>query len=255
MARTADQKALSRAQQLASNGAPREQIWNDTGWFQGVDGKWRFEIDDSVSRMTGERYGTLDEILDHPQLYDAYPKLAEVRTANEGAMQSSGGFQRARERRTGWGGGGPVVHEPARIDILGPNEGSRRKTALHEVQHGIQDTEGFAAGGNARDFIPQEVHDQLSALKAQRDELRARYRYGDRAEYRALDSQLVEKMRSILRPANENAFAHYRRLAGEVEARNVERRRNMTAAQRVRRAPWMTVLAAHWAMCSVYLQV
>lgn len=52
MARTADQEALSRAQQLAQSGAPREQVWNDTGWFQGVDGKWRFEIDDSAATVT-----------------------------------------------------------------------------------------------------------------------------------------------------------------------------------------------------------
>jgi len=51
MARTADQEALSRAQQLAQSGSPREQIWNDTGWFQGVDGKWRFEIDDSAATV------------------------------------------------------------------------------------------------------------------------------------------------------------------------------------------------------------
>ncbi len=51
MARTADQEALSRAQQLAQSGSPREQIWNDTGWFQGVDDKWRFEIDDSAATV------------------------------------------------------------------------------------------------------------------------------------------------------------------------------------------------------------
>lgn len=46
-ARTADRAALTRAQEMAASGASRDEIWANTGWFQGVDGKWRFEIDDS----------------------------------------------------------------------------------------------------------------------------------------------------------------------------------------------------------------
>lgn len=47
LAKTADQAALAKAEEMAAKGAPKDAIWNETGWFQGVDGKWRFEIDDS----------------------------------------------------------------------------------------------------------------------------------------------------------------------------------------------------------------
>lgn len=45
LAKTADQEALARAERLAAEGADRNAIWNETGWFQGPDQKWRFEID------------------------------------------------------------------------------------------------------------------------------------------------------------------------------------------------------------------
>jgi len=56
LAKTADHSALGRAEDMAAQGMPREQIWNDTGWFQGVDGKWRFEIDDSGVRLSDHYY-------------------------------------------------------------------------------------------------------------------------------------------------------------------------------------------------------
>jgi DNA-binding CsgD family transcriptional regulator len=46
-AKTADKAALARAQNMEAEGASRDDIWDATGWFKGVDGKWRFEIDDS----------------------------------------------------------------------------------------------------------------------------------------------------------------------------------------------------------------
>ena len=49
LAKTADQAKLAQAEKMAAEGAPREQIWSQTGWFQGPDKKWRFGIDDSNS--------------------------------------------------------------------------------------------------------------------------------------------------------------------------------------------------------------
>ncbi len=45
-AKTADLSALGRAHELLTQGADAKKIWDETGWFQGADGKWRFEIDD-----------------------------------------------------------------------------------------------------------------------------------------------------------------------------------------------------------------
>lgn len=40
-------KELETAKTMTASGADPRQIWKDTGWFQGKDGHWRWEIDDS----------------------------------------------------------------------------------------------------------------------------------------------------------------------------------------------------------------
>lgn len=46
-ARTADSTALRRAEALEKSGTDNETIRQETGWYRGMDGQWRFEIDDS----------------------------------------------------------------------------------------------------------------------------------------------------------------------------------------------------------------
>ena len=36
-AKTADLAKLAKAEEMTATGLPREQIWNETGWFQGPD--------------------------------------------------------------------------------------------------------------------------------------------------------------------------------------------------------------------------
>jgi len=48
-AKTADLAKLATAEKMAAEGAERRAIWDATGWFQGADGKWRFEIPDNAS--------------------------------------------------------------------------------------------------------------------------------------------------------------------------------------------------------------
>lgn len=39
---TADKEALAKAQQMIAQGVDPAQVWKETGWGKGVDGKWRF---------------------------------------------------------------------------------------------------------------------------------------------------------------------------------------------------------------------
>ena len=58
-ANRADQEALARAEELERAGTDAEQIRQETGWFRGADGLWRFEIDDSTMEYdpTGDLRG------------------------------------------------------------------------------------------------------------------------------------------------------------------------------------------------------
>ena len=41
-AKGADLKQMEAAQELANRGLSRDEIWSKTGWFEDVDGKWKF---------------------------------------------------------------------------------------------------------------------------------------------------------------------------------------------------------------------
>jgi len=49
--KTADLEAQAAAEELSRRGVSAEDIFYQTGWFQGVDGQWRYEIDDSKSQF------------------------------------------------------------------------------------------------------------------------------------------------------------------------------------------------------------
>ena len=61
-ARTADSAALRRAEALETSGTDNETIRQETGWYRGMDGQWRFEIDDSGATFsrTGEAQYSAD---------------------------------------------------------------------------------------------------------------------------------------------------------------------------------------------------
>lgn len=199
-AQTADQYALAAAQRRIAMGENAETVRQDTGWHRGDDGKWRFEISDDQARVAvgganaAEIYDAalLDgevvrvaDVLDHPQLFAAYPHLADVRVELLPAViRAQARYQHSEHTGAGLLQINPRVKREAMV-----------KTLLHELQHGIQFREGFAQGGSPEAF--------------------------------ASDSQ-------------EQGADAYRRLAGEVESRNVEARRQMTPEQRRAIAPAYT---------------
>ena len=78
-AENADREALKRAQEMESQGADKETIRKETGWFRGMDKKWRFEIDDSGAiysrkgdlnfRQTDQSYNRFRELMDKAEAY------------------------------------------------------------------------------------------------------------------------------------------------------------------------------------------
>jgi len=144
MAKTADRVALKTAEEMAAKGLTREQIFKDTGWFRGVDGKWRFEIDDSGAKYNGQT-GKVSKVLEHDALISAYPAVGNfgVSHANDllvgGYYNSDMGAGRPKlaqiiDRITGY--------DPDAV-VLGPKN-RNKSTLMHELQHGIQDIEGVS---------------------------------------------------------------------------------------------------------------
>jgi hypothetical protein len=220
-AKTADKAALARAEEMTGAGASRDDIWRDTGWFQGVDGKWRFEIDDSPSRL-GEVKPMVDRGvteftgLHHPDLENAYS------------------YQPVP---IGFYGPGTEMRGGIKDDYVfaqGANSEDARSVALHEMQHAIQEREGFSGGSSqGYHFVKGPELDAAEKTAMQRLDKMASRVPGGSPEY----AQIMNDKERIL---SEAAYRDYWRTAGEVEARNVMTRMDMSPAQRRATPPWMT---------------
>ena len=239
-AKNAHTENLDKAKQMEINGESQIDILEQTGWQRGTDSKWRFEIDDSKIELNHgfnddpkayfvdnyheaavrERGVPLGNILIHPELFAAYPKLKGYRLKIDKGMKHRGAFFPAED--TGVAVGTIVLQDPYYYEGIYEEF---KDVLVHEVQHAVQQLEDFATGGNIVEFSDRSGYqDELRRLKASQ----ARFQEGSRGW------EVIQK--SIDNLTEENTWLtaedQYRRLAGEVEARNVTERRKMTAEQR-----------------------
>lgn len=184
-AKTANLDALARAEQMEERDTDAETIRRETGWFRGMDGKWRFEIDDSG--MQFRRDG--DAQLLKEEGYRRLQQLTEKWSAeiNGGAKLSESERQEMSRLEKEYGGAvweekyrlrDFVKHDELfeaypylnRVNIafdslpdgnmgyFSPRDGTivlsdnllgkETDVVLHEIQHVIQKREGFTDGAS-----------------------------------------------------------------------------------------------------------
>ena len=149
-AETADRLSLDNAKQMLADDIDPEIIREQTGWFKGMDGKWRFEIDDSEMSVdsTDKDYlidtgGTLLKyLIKHDALFSAYPELEEM-------------FVNA----TNTEGKGDAYYSATSNEIFINAESLKnlsdlrfKKLLIHEIQHAVQTIEGFTGGASPNNF-------------------------------------------------------------------------------------------------------
>ena len=181
--RRADLEALDRAQDMERRGVAMETIFQETGWYTGADGKWRFEIDDSG--MEYSRWGDMNRS-DRAE-YARFRELEgrfidgtitqEEQTELRSLLEEGHGPGRAEEqqtlrlsdfvrhdelyqnypqlRRAGLrfadlpdGTYGTYNTETNTITLDNSLRSSPEDTLVHEIQHAIQNAEGFAGGSS-----------------------------------------------------------------------------------------------------------
>lgn len=189
--KTADQEALFRAHQMERQGASPEEIKQATGFQKNLDGEYMYHIPDNKSALNFELMKTdmqdlmesdrklselmrtesgaprirsffqrpLGEILDHPELYNAYPELYQMQVGYRVAPESGnrGAFSPKRKEIT-------LDFDHLNEDISDvPPSRQGHSTLLHEINHAVSNIEGRSTGGS-----PDSASEQM--LAAQRVE-------------------------------------------------------------------------------------
>lgn len=312
----ANLESLREAQEMQAAGADMESIRKATGWHEGMDGKWRWEIDDSKMeyhragdalfgrnhpeyaeqqrleqkmlygeltdteqarlRALTETWGRernrlservergnarLEDVLDHEELFRAYPQLRHVRVVFD---------------ETPKGVLGSFSAEGNQITISEELRDAPQDVLIHEIQHAIQNAEGFAKGSNrqyweekltngdeiqskgfqeAREKLIQfqldEANEEVLALRDRLekageldDDFREYDRIWEEAERRGLDKKINEyyDLREnyydqLHKPQRSVPSELYYNTAGEIEARDAANRRPMSSETRKRIKP------------------
>lgn len=219
---------LSVARKMEEEKKDAKAIKIATGWERGADGKWRYEMPDAKIKDTMDvggghivkRYeddmlwngGKLSDVIDAPELFKAYPHLKDVRIETDAIMNDmpSNGEYNAKTNT---------------ITIHADELKYMNSILNHEIQHAIQSIEGFDRGGSPR-LVRGEIKKRLAEVTKQIRQLRAE---GKEDEAKAI----VEKNRGLYNAYQANDdYNSYKSLAGEVEARNVQERMNMTPEER-----------------------
>lgn len=211
-ARNANIATLDEAKQLLADGKDKKTVWKQTGWYMAKDGKPRFEISDKnfalndnffemASEMTpqNDTYCKLDDIVDHEQLFNAYPHLRDLQVriySDPDSKLNAASYDNNVDIN---------IRDNSNIDT-----NAIRNSLIHELQHAIQKYEGFAVGSS-----PAQERMKLKAAKGRKHIFSA------------------EELEGI----KDEAQDRYRRHYGEGEARTTSRRVDYNNEDRSRTMP------------------
>ena len=269
---------LKRAKSMASAGRNPRDIKLATGWELGAyDKRWRYEIPDGDLRPNAKFHwyeqevkyfgklsyweAKLADIFDAPELYRAYPQLMNLTVA---AANKNGTAHYQSLYGEAWIDINPMYVDENGGWVLSPSDstGHRfhnlRSALLHEIQHAIQNIEGFAEGGNPEMF-KREFNDTKELRRNKKEELERKIveieelsgynefcktidpnidflkgaelndNFWANSPYGQRYKQLQAQWRRV---ANDSPVQKYFRMPGEREARNIEARKDFTAQQR-----------------------
>ncbi len=279
-AKKIDTKIFSKAEKLWNKGTSNEEIREQTGWYKDdADRKWRFEIDDSQMKLAGEGefdwsdpdaitysedimskaidggdYSStvtlrLGDFLEHKKLFKHYPQLKDYKVILNDTSLESGTIGSFSPQDKTFSLSPQVMQDPEYA----------KDTLIHEIQHGIQEIEGFLPGSNVAEsaylaakkytdeadkisktlesfgfnmddrYLEQveTLADQIKNLPLTEDQKYSATKYF--ARLTDLDNKVQE--------VGQNEYKYYKNRSGEVEANLAEGRRILTPVQRANLSP------------------
>lgn len=261
---------LAVAKKMKAQKKSKQFIKTSTGWELGPDGFWRMEISDSKFSYTDGQlnkiidkaidgdftYKSLSDVITNKQLFDAYPELKKVNVVfgktgkvrfsptavynmapTTGAVYLSGGY-----------GDNHIIINSESLKEKGTDE--LLSYMEHEIQHYIQDKEGFTQGSDTKDEfntliskiedeifaksgnpLERKLSNELNRLSTERNALASNPSEENKQKYVDLYNQKLSiydnYAKDVLKIGSvyDKAYQNYKNKFGEIEARNVQLRR------------------------------
>jgi len=177
-----------------------------------------------LDEMGNVKYGPASSYIKHGDLGAAYPDVYGLHTRIDPSELSQGSAAHYFQ-------GSPQQGE--QIVLNGkPYGAGGRSTLLHEMQHAIQQREGFARGGSP-EGLPESLAGDAQSL---RQKAREMFSSGDRVSGLAMEKQ-ARQLDGVMTMATNKPLWAYQNLAGEAEARATQARIPLTAEQRLATFP------------------
>lgn len=233
---------LSVARRMEEAEKDAKSIKMATGWERGSDGKWRYETSDIKPKPFEEwmdkKNLKLGDIIDSDSgLFEMYPKLKDFKvTRGKGKSTNAAIYTGLGKIEINFSKFKPYMSIPSNREKI---DGILHRVINHEIQHAIQDSEGFAQGVSPNAFRPDAPIGKLREMEEADGRMVERYNamsYTEKAlgEGVRLKERILENRKEYNALASKYRFGMdgYTRAAGEVEARNTEKRIGMTEEER-----------------------
>ena len=233
---------LSVARRMEEAKKDAKTIKMATGWERGSDGKWRYETSDIKPKPFEEwmdkKNLKLGDIIDSDSgLFEMYPKLKDFKvTRGKGKSTNAAIYTGLGKIEINFSKFKPYMSIPSNREKI---DGILHRVINHEIQHAIQDSEGFAQGVSPNAFSPDAPIGKLREMEEADGRMVERYNamsYTEKAlgEGVRLKERILENRKEYNALASKYRFGMdgYTRAAGEVEARNTEKRIGMTEEER-----------------------
>lgn len=255
---------LITAKAMALEGKSSLEIKQATGWEKGVEGKWKLEepdfkikntdynkapftVDDEGMHFKLEELLSGEDYLNFLNLKKSYTEFENLEIVFKDTESYKGYISTGDTSKI-------VISKKLleKEDYTSINE-----TLVHELQHLIQNIEGFARGSNLQEAEDIARKNIIELQKRQRElesyieditnqdlELFAKFNYEETEEYLKESKKLYEKNENILKEKRDidslinqyeefgihtgQLYNIYKNVAGEVEARTVSKRSGLS---------------------------
>lgn len=234
---TKEANTVLKARQALKRGEAAQQVFSETGIYQnpGLQTELMAVISDANSRLKMDMLGreeglqatmggpgmrvfvesgardNLSDILEHPELFSKVPELKDIKVRS-----LFGGFEEAAYN--------PATKTISMGAFTKPEK--FQSTLLHETQHAIQDIFDLPTGGSPTMFFQdvKSFDEASSTIRELRNELSNKILEGSISKNDASYLQnVMDDWSNTFNIARHKSFQNYYALAGEAEARTVQR--------------------------------